>query len=514
MSSDKRFHFSQVFDLNVSEEDLDFFDTNLKYDTPLFIDPFLLKNSQFDEDKKLFERYGAFIKKSLIELQKIDLNNARQKKFFLKYITFGEPQQIYLGFTAASNKGSGPSHDFAKSLFNFYIDNSLKKLIESEDLYPQNKINPVIFELLADKIGPDGISDMSACLILDFLITYTQDICRENRIKTYELPIPRFYNFVNMEWVEGGYRMLPKNPFTGESIILVPKRFLRASEISRDTNITRKVQQILSLDPDLSVKFADFIDKQVSKVDKEEIRSILKENVSVLKKILDRVEKDNPGSYDFVSDPSNLLAIKKFYNLYNNEPIQVLSCEDLLSDLKKFLNSFQDYILYNGGWTWFWKKKKGAEHYTSKCKEEVLGRQLHAMGYSWYRKNNDITFCNEVSNGNGFVDFFLVYKECRIVIEIKLLSNSAISGDAKIPAYIHGIKYQLPEYAKQHRAKYAFYITGQHYSNKDRNDSNRVAEIKKIVPEMQIILVDEIENFEKLEYMNINISTQKTPSKK
>lgn len=513
MKQEKLFHFSQIFGLDIPEEDINFFDTNLKYDTPLFIDPFLLKNSQFIDDQKLFERYGEFIKQSLRELQKIDLGDQRQKKFFLRYITFVEPKQLYLGFTAKSNKGSGPGYDFAKSLFNFYIDSSLKKLIESESLYPQNKINPIIFELLADKIGPDGISDMSASLILDYLISYTQNICVENNINTYELPIPRFYNFNKMEWEEGGYRKLPKNPFTGECIILVPKRFLRTSDISRDTNITSKVQQILSIDPNLNIKFADFIDKQVSQIDKEEIRSILKENTGVLEKVLGRLEQDNPGSYDFVNDPFNLLAIKKFYDFYDGS-IQISNCEDLLEDFKKFMQSFQEYILYNGGWKCFWRKKKGSKHYTLKCREEVFGRQLHAMGYSRYRESNDITFCNEVSNGNGFVDFFLVYKKCRIVIEVKLLSNSRPSGDEKIPAYMHGVKYQLPEYAKQHRAKYAFYITGQHYLNKSRDDSGRIAEIQQVVPSSEAILQNEIENFEKLEYVNINISVQKTPSKK
>lgn len=37
------FHFSQVFKLEVPEQDLEFFDVNLQYDTPLFIDLFLLK---------------------------------------------------------------------------------------------------------------------------------------------------------------------------------------------------------------------------------------------------------------------------------------------------------------------------------------------------------------------------------------------------------------------------------------------------------------------------------------
>lgn len=506
-----KLHFTQVFGINKPEEELDFFDVNLKFDSPLFIDPFLIKNSPRKEDRFLFERYRTFIKKALEEMKRYDFSNKKHKEMFLDFITFKEPKQLYLGYTIDSNEGNGPSGQFAESLFNFFINNSLRKLLEDDSLYPDNKINPAIFSLVAEKMGPDGISDMSAGLFLDYFIEYTQDICNENSIELFELPITRYFDFKKEEWINGSYVKLPKNPFTGEAILLVPKRFLRSSDIVRDANITQRVKNILSLDSALSIKFASFIEKNISEIDKGEVVSVLFENLEMIKVVLKGMESDSPGEYDFVTDPYNLLAIKKFYDIFNNDQ-DITSYEELFNDLKKFINDFQNYIKHNGGWKHLWNKNN-REGY-ARCKEDAFGRLFHAMGYSWYKKNINITFMNETSNGNGFVDFYIVYKRCRIVIEVKLLSNNSITGEEKIPAYIHGVVSQLPEYAKQHNAMYAIYITGQHYKSKEKDHSSRKEEIQNVCDNVENSLLEEISNFKKLEYFNIDLSIQPTPSKK
>lgn len=508
-----KYHFTQVYEIKQDENDLDFFDVNLKYDTPLFIDPFLLKNSTVGSDRELFTRFGLFFKDALKKISNINLEDQVEKEFFLDHLTFKEPKQLYLGFTADSNEGSGPGPGFAKVLFNFFVNQTLKKIIDKEELYPENKFNPSVFEIVAKNVGPDSISDLSACLIMDYLIEYTQAVCKEFDIPTKPLATPRYFNFEEMEWVEGAYRELPENPHTGMAVILTPKRILRGYDIKHDKNITHNLQHLLELDPILKLRFADFIKKNVSEVSADEVHSILINNDGLIKHILDRMEGKNPGQYDFVSDPDNLLSLKFFADFFRErKPSEPTECKDVLNNLFDFLKHFQKYIRHNGGWKDFWIRK-GAK--LSECREEKIGRQFHAMGFSWFSRDKDYTFCNEVSHGNGFVDFYLIYKNCRIVIELKKLSNNSNTGSENLPAYIHGYKKQLPEYVKQHDAKYAVYLTGQHHKSliKGRkNHDNRVNEIENLTEEIEKELQNEIDNFESLHYVNIDLSPQASPS--
>ena len=126
-------------------------------------------------------------------------------------------------------------------------------------------------------------------------------------------------------------------------------------------------------------------------------------------------------------------------------------------------------------------------------------------------------FLNEVSRGDGFVDFFIAYKECNVVIELKKLSNSQPTGKTKEPAYLHGCIKQLPEYAIQHNSKFAVYITIQHQKSIEKGKANhdyRINEIEKTIEQVEKYLKKEIKNFECLHYKNINASPQSPPSKK
>jgi|GEM_PF-1315790 hypothetical protein len=517
-SNEFKYHFTQVFDIKIKEKDLDFFDVNLKFDSPLFIDPFLLKNSSNQMEKNLFGRFGLFFKKAIAELRRYDIGNEKEKEYFLDYITFKECKPLYLGFTVESNGGHGPAEHLAENLFNFFIDVSLKKVIEDETLYPSNKLNPMALALVSKNIGPDSISDLSASLILDYLITYTQNICKQYGIGgeiIKSLPIPRYFNFDTQEWVEGGYADLPENPYNNQGIILVPKRLLRGYDIYRDRNITSKLQKILEMDPILKLRFADFIDKNVSDIEIEEVHDVLKNNLQLIKKVIEKLEIENPGEYDFVADPHQLLSIKKYSEIFEKLPQKNISDEKvLIDDFLEFLNFFQDYVCHHGGWKNFWIKNG---RNLKECKEDAIGRQLFAMGLSWYNRLKNVTFCNEVSVGNGFVDFFIVYNECRIVVELKKLSNSQPTGAQKIPAYLHGCLVQLPEYAIQYKAKFAVYITAQHQASAERgktNHANRKQEIESKIKDVEKNLEDKIENFETLHYVNIDVSPRATPSKK
>src|SRR5690348_13564470 len=95
-------HITQAFNIRLDEEDLDFFDANLFYDSLLFIDPFLLKRSPLTEDREFFKRLSFFFK---LAYQKsiTARNNEDQVQKLREFLTFKEPREINLGYTKNSN---------------------------------------------------------------------------------------------------------------------------------------------------------------------------------------------------------------------------------------------------------------------------------------------------------------------------------------------------------------------------------------------------------------------------
>ena len=79
------------------------------------------------------------------------------------------------------------------------------------------KNDPALFELVGlfeDNFGPDRISDMTANIIQDDILKYSLNI--------YSKILPQ--GWAGTTDKGSG---LPKNPFTGEPILLVPKELLR-----------------------------------------------------------------------------------------------------------------------------------------------------------------------------------------------------------------------------------------------------------------------------------------------
>ena len=508
-------HFSQAYKLSVAERDLDFFDTNLEFDTRLFIDPFLLRKSPIEEERALFKRFGDFFrfaydKSLLIETDQNEYSNLKE------LLNFHEPKEIGLGYTEDSHQGSGPGPTFADILFKFFIDSTAKRLIKEEGLFPNGQFNPVTLQIFIDGIGPDSLSDITAGVIMDYLISYTQNQCKVLGIPLKLLPLQQDgFDFEEMEWVGGGYYQLPENPVRpGKAVILVPKRFLRSSEIGQD-HIESKVKGILEHDPELSKRFGTFLHKTVKDISIEDVRVLFLKEEGVFKKYLEILSEERVNSYDFEKDLLKLFAVKTYSSFFANKKIDgaIADCEGLLEKTLEFISIFKDHCSVADGWKDMWFYKDGEPD--SPQREVVFGRIFRGMGYAYFHNFPRVAFEAEVGTGNGPVDFKVIYSDCRIVIELKKLENSSPKGDPQLPSYIHGIQRQLPNYSYLSRATHAIYITGQHYTSRNRPQSNhngRVEEIRKIVPTIEKEMKVARQNFESLHYINIDLSPHESAS--
>jgi hypothetical protein len=345
----EQFHISQFFNLP-EDADLDFFDANLVYDSPVFIDSFLLKNSPVPYEVELFERFGDYFSFAYDKSLEMGIGHYTQAQL-KKLLTFHGPKNINMGYTEKSNEGHGPS--LAERLLSFFVDASARRFVIETDAFPEHKYNPVSIQAFTSGIGFDGLSDITANLIMDYLIKYTRE---QSRI-----------------W----------------GIPLEPR---------------------MALDID---------------------------------------------GFDF----------------------------DEMA----------------------WRKTKTGM--TPKI-EPVIGRTMRSMGNMLSRMYRDVTFLPESETGNGLVDFRLIYKDCTIVIEIKLLKNNTKKGAEQLPAYIHGIKIQLPHYAELTEAKYAYYVTGLHHNgvyDSKKNDLPRLNEVVNAREAVEIKLKTKLPNFQELIHVNVDM---------
>ena len=106
-------YFSQYFDVDPDVlEDYGALDISVVSDLPLFVDPFLLFNSEKPEYQALHEeilRYLLFLRDQAAER---DLDRGTDRRLY----RFKEVKQNWLGFTLFGNDGAGLGRDFAVAL--------------------------------------------------------------------------------------------------------------------------------------------------------------------------------------------------------------------------------------------------------------------------------------------------------------------------------------------------------------------------------------------------------------
>src|SRR6266498_1460945 len=108
-----KLYFSDYFE--VTEESLEnygAFNISLISDLPLFIDPFLLFNSDKQEYRELHARIIAYLR----FLRDKSVGQEVNDSLLANWYVFKEVKQNWFGFTLYGNRGSGLGLDFARAL--------------------------------------------------------------------------------------------------------------------------------------------------------------------------------------------------------------------------------------------------------------------------------------------------------------------------------------------------------------------------------------------------------------
>ncbi len=201
------------------------FNTSLVSDVPLFVDPFLLFNSEKEQYKILHAeiiKYLVFLKNKTDSLD----GNLPQGLIDNLY-RFPEVEQNWFGYSVLGNKGRGLGKKFAISL-----NESFGKVLNN---FGNEKITEGIhlekITLVHDGVGKDNISDFTTNLIKGFLLEYTQAFTHKNidpsLTKIVKVKKAKF-NYDTETWMSMEYT-LPH--YVDDYVLLTPIDLLTKNDI-------------------------------------------------------------------------------------------------------------------------------------------------------------------------------------------------------------------------------------------------------------------------------------------
>ena len=205
--------FSKAFGLNQSQAGLDFVDIDPDEDIPLFFDPYVFANEDDAFCEKCDRSVHSFFQQVLDCVMK---GRHAQGRALLNELS--EPNEICFGWSEGTPAGRGIGRKQASDIYD--------RLAASEAAKSGLLTDLAGCELFVDGIGPDKISDITANIIRNHLIEYTQDQCALHGIKDHLKSVPAgpTWNIKTNRW-DRDYADLPI--IEGTPVIIVPKKAVR-----------------------------------------------------------------------------------------------------------------------------------------------------------------------------------------------------------------------------------------------------------------------------------------------
>jgi hypothetical protein len=473
--------FNEYF--GVSQDDVDdygAFNISIINDLPLFIDPFLLFNSDKPEYKSLHEailRYITFLRDAVVDGR---ANDDLVKAWFY----FPEVRQNWLGFSLNGNGGTGLGADFAgalrANLASLFTDFGEEKITKS------SHIEKVC--LVRDGVGRDNISDFTTNLILDFLCKYTQEFASLHIDPTLRKTMwvnKAIFNYETESWERRSYE-LPwmKNDF----ILLTPKDTLTRDEnwINR-TDMIRDFERIPPAIPDAELRgqVFNYFHSVLSRPggrrapNQEDRDRAAARTLMQFPQLVDYYIKLKEDTGQEAADVSaEKVALTRFvFEKQVRDLQQTLAAESEFYStaggtyLKahRRLQYLKDVIENKGGHRIFYHQGKPIQRESDL---QILYR------FVWFGTPSDVG--REANDGRGPVDFKISRGRDETLVEMKLAKNTALERN---------LLKQLPIYQAasdaQHGIKAIIYFSAQ-----EKAHVEGILDKLKILGHRDIVLID------------------------
>lgn len=416
-------YFTDYFNVSIDEiNEYGAFNISLINDLPVFIDPFLLFNSdklEYQELHKKIIRYITF-------LREMSEAGTISKGLLQHWFLFPEVKQNWLGFSKVSNGGSGLGGKFATALNDnlstIFTDFGTEQITKSSHL---EKLC-----LVKDGVGKDNISDFTTNLIKGFLCEYTETFAKNHldvhRTKSVLVPHAEF-SYQTRRWC-GKKFTLPY--IDGDFVLLTPKDILTKDEAwINKHDIIGDFDDILESIPNIELR-AQINDYFLRRIPDDARRREINEAIaSTLRKFPELIDRYIRLKED-TGDKAVALSEQK---VRETEAVFIGQVSRLIKDLRDDGNFYftkddtheeaykrvlflKQVIENNDGYRIFYIKGEPV-------KREADLQLMFRL--TWYATDDDVN--SEVNNGRGPVDYKISRgSKDSTLVEFKLASNSKL----------------------------------------------------------------------------------------
>ena len=420
-------YFSDFFRVSPeSMESYGAFNVSLINDLPLFVDPFLLFDSEEEKFKALHEEIIRYVK----FLRDVSIDTTISKGLMDHWFRFPEVSQNWLGFSKTGNKGSGLGGDFAaalrRNLHNVFTNFGAETITRGSHL---EKLC-----LLGDGVGRDHLSDFTTNLIKGYLLEYTQRFALDHidpqLLRRFAVNKVHF-DYATRRW-RGDQYDLPA--FSGDFVLLSPKSILTKDEawINR-SDLLNRFDEIYTAIPDeqLRDQVNDyFLRRMAEDATEKEVREAAAVTIEKFPGVIDYYikEKEERGEEAHAVSSAKVREteiqfIEQIRSLVNDH-LSGTTFYELGDSLEEALGRvlfLKDVIENKDGYRLFYLKGKPVQR-------ELDLQIIYRL--TWFSSPYDVN--REVNNGRGPVD----YKVSRgsddaTLVEFKLASNSKLKQNLK-----------------------------------------------------------------------------------
>jgi hypothetical protein len=419
-------YFADIFGVDpVDLDEYGAFNVSLLTDLPLFIDPFLLFNSQNAEYQALHQQMIRYLR----FLRDRSAQGTVSKGLLEAWFTFHEVKENWFGFCRLGNRGSGLGPKFAKAL-----DRNLNTVFRSfgqETITRGSHLEKLC--LIADGVGRDNVSDFTTTLIKEFLLRYTQTFAEAyiaaDRRRRFTVTKVRF-NYETESWESGTFD-LPA--YGGEFVLLTPKNLLTKDEIwINRPELLERVTDIADALPNeaLRAQINNYFQHLLSKEPtQEELQKARAQTLTRFPEVIEyyiREKEENGEEAEAVSSERVHEATVRFHDEVQGLRAELAASTPFYRESANTLQEARSRVQYlkhviedRDGYRFFYVK---GQPLTRESDVQIM------YDLTWFGSVLDVN--REVNNGRGPVDFKISRGagDCSLV-EFKLASNKQLKAN-------------------------------------------------------------------------------------
>ena len=412
-------HFSDYFNINKSRlNELGVFDPILNYDTKVFVEPLLLKNSSSEIIKNSDQHYTNYFSQLLLLLHKSQNLDDKCWRVAKKMVNFPEYQYTCIGYGSGSTEGKGSGVEF-----NDKILNSAKEIVDLADNNPEIFL---LLPLLEEGIAGDRISDMVQNIIDEDICKYTQKIMGELNLESNYEYTTRNHN---------SYKLL-LNPYSKLPIKLIPTDILLNLPVA--DNLPSLIEEMSSHNS----KLRNLVNRDIGQIwintTKSYRKSILlkelKTNKEFFVETLKALKEYKLEHYDLKKDYEGLYKwlenSQDFINVELSKEIK--NCPDSLESIEfaitGIIKHFRDVIENKNVWRTFWTKYASDYRHVRVFYSQML---FFTVCNTWLTSQDSNVIINLKHSEKNIDLEFTISGKYKLLVHIKHANNTSLYNGYK-----------------------------------------------------------------------------------